>query len=212
LQVVDRIHAGKGANHEKGSDQVRSIDFKQRRSDRAARFYPAGRHLRRRAEMSYADLAPWSDFLKVVVYHVALGPRTAGYLENMQRGIMGDVPIDDLFNLHYALLGYDRTTEPNAGDANRRGFSPEYGYRETKHSVASLAGAGNASGKTKIYPGIGFNLPNTPPDDPETICQCVLRAYEAGADGVVASREYEEMTVPNLRGFGRAVRVLKKAG
>lgn len=163
-----------------------------------------------RAEMSYAELAPWSDFLKVVMYHASLGPRTASYLGNMQRGIMGDVPIDELFSLHYDLLGYDKTTEPNASEAPRKGFSPEYVYRETKHSVASLAGAGNASGKTKIYPGIAFNLPASPPDDPETIYQCVLKAYEAGADGVVASREYEEMTVPNLRGFGRAVRELKK--
>jgi hypothetical protein len=164
-----------------------------------------------RAEMSYAELAPWSDFLKVVVYHAALGPRTASYLSSMQRGILGDVPIDELFNLHYDLLGYDKASEPNAKEAERKGFSPEYVYRETKHSVASLSGAGNTHGKTRIYPGIAFNLPNSPPDDPETIFQCVLKAYEAGADGVVASREYEEMTVPNLKGFGRAVRELKKA-
>jgi hypothetical protein len=34
----------------------------------------------------------------------------------------------------------------------------------------------------------------------------VTRAYDAGADGIVASREYEEMTVPNLKAVGRAVR------
>ncbi len=48
-------------------------------------------------------------------------------------------------------------------------------------------------------------------DDPDTIYQVVLKAYEAGANGVVASREYEEMTVPNLEAFGRGVReALKK--
>ncbi len=35
-----------------------------------------------------------------------------------------------------------------------------------------------------------------------------MKSYEAGADGIVASREYEEMTVPNLRAVGRAVRAL----
>ncbi len=164
-----------------------------------------------RAQMSYAELAPWSDFLKVVVYHAALGPRTAAYLGNMQKGIMGDVPLEELFNLHYDVLGYNRATEPNAANAMKQGFSPDYVYRETKHSVDSLAGAGNASGKTKIYPGVAFNLPNVPADDPETVYQCVLKAYEAGADGVVASREYEEMSVPNLKGFGRGVRALVKA-
>jgi hypothetical protein len=42
-------------------------------------------------------------------------------------------------------------------------------------------------------------------DDPETIYQVVLKAYDAGANGIVASREYEEMTVPNRRAVGRAV-------
>jgi hypothetical protein len=38
----------------------------------------------------------------------------------------------------------------------------------------------------------------------------VIKAYEAGANGIVVSREYEELTVPNLRGVGRAVRELGK--
>ncbi|HEX2457664.1 MAG TPA: hypothetical protein VHI99_28460 [Vicinamibacterales bacterium] len=41
----------------------------------------------------------------------------------------------------------------------------------------------------------------------------MTKAYEAGASGIVASREYEEMTVPNLRAVGRAVRdVMKTQG
>jgi len=38
-----------------------------------------------------------------------------------------------------------------------------------------------------------------------------LKAYEARAGGIVASRESEEMTVPNLKAVGRAVRALAKA-
>ena len=37
-----------------------------------------------------------------------------------------------------------------------------------------------------------------------------MKAYEAGANGIVVSREYEELTVPNLRAVGRAVRELGK--
>src|SRR5262249_25283511 len=122
-------------------------------------------------------------------------------------GILGDIPMDDLFNFHYDLMGYDKTTEPKASEARTKGFSAEYVYRETLHSVAS------AAGKTKIYPGIGFNVPAGPPgvEDPEEIYRAVKRAYEAGAAGFVASREYEEMTVPNLKACGRAVRELKPA-
>jgi hypothetical protein len=36
----------------------------------------------------------------------------------------------------------------------------------------------------------------------------VRNAFAAGADGIVVSREYEEMRVPNLRAVGRAMRSL----
>jgi hypothetical protein len=88
----------------------------------------------------------------------------------------------------------------------KRGFSADYVFRETKRSVAS------ANGKTKIYAGIGFDVPGSPRDDPETIYQATLKAFEAGAHGIVVSREYEEMKVEHLRAVGRAVRQVMPAG
>jgi hypothetical protein len=101
------------------------------------------------------------------------------------------------------LFGYDKAIEAHANEPTKPG-SPDYVYRETRHSVLS------AEGKTKIYPGIGFNVPGGAPEQPETVYQAVIKAYAAGADGIVASREYEEMTVPNLRAVGRAVREATK--
>ena len=163
-----------------------------------------------RAAMSYAEMAPWSDYLKVVVYHAVTAPRTRGV--GRQRSTQrprASSRSQEALNLHYDLFGYDKNVEAKA-DELTKGGTPDYVYRETKRSVAS------AEGKTKIYPGIGFNLPpagtppNVPTDDPETIYQCVIKAYEAGANGIVVSREYEELTVPNLRAVGRAVRELGK--
>jgi hypothetical protein len=37
-----------------------------------------------------------------------------------------------------------------------------------------------------------------------------MKAAAAGARGIVASREYEEMTVPNLTAVGRAVHEIRK--
>jgi hypothetical protein len=158
-----------------------------------------------RAEMSYQEMSPWSDYLKTVLYHAVTGPRMRSFLTRMQSGVMHDVSLETAFSLWYDFLGYDKKIEPTAAEAGRRGMGADYVYRETAHSVASL---GDAKSKTKIYPGIGFNVPGGPEDDPEVIYQCVKRAYEAGAGGVVLSREYEEMTVPNLKGAGRAVREL----
>ena len=153
-----------------------------------------------RAAMSYAEMAPYSDFLKVVVYHAVTGPRVKSWVANTQKSVLSDLSLEDALSLHYDLFGYDKNVEPKANEPTPRGGSPDYVFRETKRSVLS------AEGKSKIYPGIGFNVPGGAPDDPETIYQAVTKAYEAGASGIVASREYEEMTVPNLKAVGRAVR------
>jgi hypothetical protein len=158
-----------------------------------------------RAEVSYEDMAPHADFIKIIAYHNVLSPRIRDwYLPRFQKTILGEVSLKDSLNIYYAFFGYDRTAEPPLADLGRRGFSPEYVYRETKHSVAS------ANGKTKIYVGIGFDVPGAPPDNPETVYRATLRAFDAGAQGVVASREYEEMKVANLAAVGRAVREAAK--
>jgi hypothetical protein len=157
-----------------------------------------------RAAMSYAEMAPWSDYLKVVVYHAVTGPRIRSWVAEEQSGVLSELTLEQALDVHYAFFGYDQKLMPKPGQPATAGTWPDYVYRETKHSVAS------GEGKTKIYPGIGFNVPGAP-DDPETIYQTVLKAYEAGAGGIVVSREYEEMTVPNLKAVGRAVRALGKA-
>jgi hypothetical protein len=154
-----------------------------------------------RAEMSYAEMAPHADFIKIIAYHNVLSPRIRDwYLPRFHKTILGEVSLEDSLSLYYDLFGYDKKTEPALAELGRRGFSPEYVYRETKHSVAS------ADGKTKIYTGVGFDVPGALPDDPDTIYQATLRAFQAGAHGIVASREYEEMELDHLRAVGRAYR------
>jgi hypothetical protein len=154
-----------------------------------------------RAELSYEEMAPHADFIKIIAYHNVLSPRIRDwYLPRFQKTILGEVPLDESLSLYYDLFGYDAASEPSLAELRRRGFSPEYVYRETRHSVAS------ANGKTKIYTGVGFDVPGSPPDDPETVYEATRRAFDAGAHGVVASREYEEMKIANLRALGRAYR------
>lgn len=156
-----------------------------------------------RAAMSYAEMAAWSDYLKVVVYHAVTAPRIRSWVANEQRSVLGDFTLEQALAVHYAEFGYNSSIDALDDKPTPPDASPEYVYRETKRSVAS------AEGKTKIYPGIGFNLPGGGPDDPYAISQCVTKAFDAGASGIVVSREYEELTVPNLKAVGRAVRQLK---
>jgi hypothetical protein len=147
-------------------------------------------------------MAAWSDYLKVVVYHAVTGPRVRTWVGNAQRSVLSDLTPAEALDLHFDLFGYDKTLMPKSAGPVAPATWPDYVFRETRRSVAS------AEGKTKIYPGIGFNVPGAG-DDPETVYQVTRRAYEAGANGIVASREYEEMVVPNLRAMGRAVRESK---
>ena len=159
-----------------------------------------------RAEVTYAEMAPYSDFIKFIAYHDVLGPRIRyWYLARFQRTILSEISLQQSLDLYYDLFGYDKKVEPKVDDLEKAGFSPDYVYRETRRSVAS------AEGKTKIYPGIGFDVPwgsNHIPADPDKVYECVINAFKGGGNGIVVSREYEEMRVPNLRAVGRAIRDL----
>ncbi|HUA58544.1 MAG TPA: hypothetical protein VML19_07315 [Verrucomicrobiae bacterium] len=159
-----------------------------------------------RAEMSYAEMAPYSDFIKFIAYHDILGPRIRfWYLPRLQRTVLSELSLKESLDLYYDIFGYDKTKEPGLSALATTGFSPDYVFRETKRSVAS------AEGKTKIYPGIGFDVPwgaNTMPADPEKVYEVVKKAFEAGGAGIVVSREYEEMRLANLKAVGRAIREL----
>src|SRR3982751_2915903 len=90
-----------------------------------------------RAEMSYEEMAPHSDFLKIIAYHNVLSPRTPEwYLPRFEKTILGEVPLDTSLELYYELFGYDKTVEPSLNELGRRGFTADYVFRETRRSVA----------------------------------------------------------------------------
>ena len=98
------------------------------------------------------------------------------------------MPLSESLDLYYDLFGCDKKSEPRLENLDIAGFSPDYVYRETRRSFAS------AEGKTKIHLGIGFDVPWNSTHvaaDPEKVYECVRKAFAAGADGIVVSREYE---------------------
>jgi len=157
-----------------------------------------------RAEMDYAAMVAYSDWLKPVVYHDIAGPRIRHwYLDRIGKTILRDLSEAQILDLLYALMGYDKNMEPGVDELATTGLSPDYVYRETKRCVDAVGG------KIPVYPGIGFDIPFNGehfPSNPETVYQATVRAFEAGASGVIISREYDEMRLANLRAVGRAVR------
>lgn len=161
-----------------------------------------------RSAVSYEQIAANADFIKPILYHEAMGPRLRWWvLERMQQRVLNDLTLEQSLELFYAVFGHDRTAQPQLDELDARGLGPEYVEREVRRC---RDGAGNAA---RIYAGIGIDVPwyvedgmEPRPSDPALLEEVVRRAIDAGADGVLASREYDEMRLSSLKAFGRGVR------
>jgi hypothetical protein len=157
-----------------------------------------------RAEQDLHRIAPYSDFLKIVMYHNCAGERMASYIDSVGRTQYGDVPPNELLQFHYRVLGYG--DEASYAQISRTGFSSDYVLRETKRARAGLADA-----NTLLWPGIDIDIPTAADHSkstPKGTEDAVLAAFHGGADGVILSRKYSEMKLTNLAGAGAAIRQL----
>jgi hypothetical protein len=157
-----------------------------------------------RAEQDLQRIAPYSDFLKIVMYHNCAGERMASYTGSVARTQYGDVPPDQLLEFHYRVLGYGN--EASYAQIPHTGFSSDYVLRETKRARAGLADA-----KTLLWPGVDIDIPTAADHSkstPKGTEDAVLAAFHGGADGVILSRKYSEMKLTNLAGAGTAIRQL----
>ena len=155
-----------------------------------------------RAEQDLSELAKYSDFLKMVMYHNCAGERMASYIDSAGHTIYGDVPAEELLQFHYRVLDYGR--EKGISEIPKTGFSADYVYREASRARQALDGT-----KTLLWPGIDIDIPTNAANaksTPEGTRDAVAAALRAGADGVLLSRKYSEMKLANLRGAGAAIR------
>jgi hypothetical protein len=163
-----------------------------------------------RSVMTYREMADYMDFIKLILYHDIAGPRTRSmYLSPARRSIFKELSDRQALDLFYTLKGYDEKVEPGLEELDQKGLGPDYVYRETKRVVQDVAG------RAKVYAGIGIDIPGngaTFASNPEGVYQATRKAFDAGAAGVLISREYDEMRLPNLRAVGRAMREMRGAG
>ena len=96
-----------------------------------------------RAEQDLQQLAPCSDFLKVVIYHNVAGERMAQYIDNVASAEYGGVPQEELLDFHYRVLGYKG--EKSYAEIPQTGFSSDYVLEETKRARAALNHAAHAA-------------------------------------------------------------------
>lgn len=161
-----------------------------------------------RSAVPYSEMAEYADFIKPILYHDIYGPRLRNWVINQwQKHLFNDMDEKLILDYYYAVFGYNPAKEPALDELNNKGLSPDYVYREVKRCVEGV------NGKADVISGVGFDVPWHHPDgmipfpsDPEGIYKAVIRSFEAGATGVLASRDYDEMKVESLEAFGRAVR------
>jgi len=159
-----------------------------------------------RAEQDLQELAKYSDFLKMVMYHNCAGPRMANYIDGLHSGVFADLPKEELLQFQYRVLNY---RERGYEQIPFTGFSSDYVYSESKRAVDGATGT-----KTLIWPGIDIDVPtgaNQSKCTPQGTRDAVAAAFRAGAHGVVLSRKYSEMRLANLSGAGEAIKALKSA-
>ena len=157
-----------------------------------------------RATRSYGDLAQKADLLKIVVYNNCGGERYANFIRNVGSTVFRDVPRDELLRFNNHLLNYGN--EAGLGELATAGLSPDYVLRETQRALAGVNGA------CKILPGIDIGIPtgrNSRKASADDTYAATAAALKAGADGLILSRKYSEMNLPNLAAAGRAVREFK---
>ena len=155
------------------------------------------------AEMDYADMVSYSDWIKPVVYHDIVGIRIRDwFVEPMVKTIFSDMSAASFRTFLFEVLGYDSLAEADLGSLPTTGMSPEYVWREVRRCVLAV------DGRIPVYAGVGFDVPtngNPMRSSPDRVYQAVSRSFEAGAAGLLVSREYDEMRVENLEAVGRAI-------
>ena len=161
-----------------------------------------------RAMSDYADMTPYSDWLSIAVYFDCVGHRSFGHFRKFYESLLfADASPSLAHAMFFSILGYDPQKEPAYADhlAGAKALTAEYVYSETRRAVAGVRAA---KGDTLVYARIGFDVPIKPVVEvsPDDVYRATTRALEAGADGLLLGREWQEIKPTNAAALSRAVR------
>jgi len=155
-----------------------------------------------RAELDYAAMAKYSDYIKPVLYANCAGDRMKSFTDSVGTNVFGDVPRPEMLDVFYDMMDYKEAPYDRVSAA---GFSSDYMKRETRRCLDDTGPA------VQVWPGIDVDVPVPPGASkrtPEGVKNDILAAFQGGATGVVLSRLYYEMDPVNLAGSGAALKEL----
>ncbi len=163
-----------------------------------------------RSAVDYEQMAESADFVKPIVYHDVFGPRLRYWvIDAWKKRSFRDFSETNALEQFYDMMGYSPAARVSLDRLEVEGMGPAYVYDEILRCVKGV------NGKSEVVAGIGIDVPwhggGQQPfhSNPERLQQAIFKAVEAGATGILASREYDEIRYSSLRAFGNAIRQLK---
>ncbi len=164
----------------------------------------------KRIDLRYEDLAEFCDWIKPCNYLAAAGTRMRGNLSRYHQTLLADLDPQRALEFYYQIHGFDPSQQPTFDELGPdKTMTTDYTTREVSRAVAGVGG------NARIYAGNAINIPtgaSVPWQDPEFTYRDITAALEAGAHGLLLSREYQELDIPNLKAVGRAVRDWQSQG
>jgi hypothetical protein len=161
-----------------------------------------------RAQTDLQKISDYSDYLKITVYNNLGGTRMETYITSISDTLYGDMPIEEALQFEYRVMNL---RERGYAELPYTGLSADYVYRETKRAVEDVKGT-----KTEIWPGLDVDIANVDlqfsRSSPPVVKESTKACFRGGAKGLVISRKYSEMKLPNLAAVGDALRELKVIG
>jgi hypothetical protein len=162
-----------------------------------------------RSAVDYEQMADYADFVKPILYHDVYGPRLRWWVvEEWKKRGFKDFSREHILQTLYDMMGYSPGAQVDLKKLEVDGMGPQYVYDEVKRCVSSV------KGKADVIAGLGIDVlwhaGGQQPflSDPIRLQQAIFKSVEAGASGILASREYDEMRFSSLKAFGEAVRQL----
>ena len=122
-------------------------------------------------------------------------------IDRLSATVFRDAKPEDYLPFFYDMMGYHEAAYDQLHTA---GLTVEYLKHETQRAVEGVHGS-----NVQIYPGIDIDVPTKRTDKrttPDDVRRSVRAAFDAGANGVVLSREYVEMWLANLTAAGDTLR------
>lgn len=153
-----------------------------------------------RAAWDYTELARSCDFIKPSIYFDVNLARFNKNIPGLRNHLWRDLRSETLYSFVLDLLGLDAAGEARYEDSESAPFSSAYVGSETRRAVQGCAGA------AKVYAGIGVDIPHPKiKPDPQRYYHAAKAALEAGAQGLLLSREYHFMRKDSLNAVKQAV-------